>query len=53
MKCQDPCLGSCGQNANCLVVNHVPMCTCPEKFTGDPFNNCFPLPQVARKRLLY
>lgn len=44
LKCRDPCPGSCGANANCQVVNHIPACTCSDGFTGDPFTNCSPLP---------
>lgn len=44
-KCRDPCPGSCGLGATCSVVNHIPMCTCPETFTGDPFSRCFPRPE--------
>lgn len=43
-KCRDPCPGSCGANANCRVVNHIPICTCNEGFTGDPFSLCSPIP---------
>ncbi|KAJ4432717.1 hypothetical protein ANN_21354 [Periplaneta americana] len=43
-RCQDPCPGSCGAGAQCVVINHTPVCTCPEGFTGDPFSNCFPSP---------
>jgi hypothetical protein len=43
-KCQDPCPGTCGQNANCQVVNHLPSCTCQPGFTGDPFRFCNILP---------
>ncbi|KAI4480699.1 hypothetical protein M0802_014155, partial [Mischocyttarus mexicanus] len=39
-KCSDPCPGSCGVGANCAVVNHIPICTCPEGYTGDPFSIC-------------
>lgn len=39
-KCQDPCPGTCGQNANCQVINHLPSCTCLPGFTGDPFRYC-------------
>lgn len=49
-KCNDPCVGSCGSNAQCTIFNHTPICTCPEGFTGDPFSNCYPKP--ARKRFL-
>ena len=51
-RCKDPCPGSCGLNALCRVVNHTPMCTCPEKYSGDPFNNCYPQPQLPRKHRL-
>ncbi|RZC36331.1 hypothetical protein BDFB_000153 [Asbolus verrucosus] len=43
-KCRDPCPGSCGANARCEVINHTPVCICPDGFTGDPFTNCYPKP---------
>lgn len=39
-KCLDPCPGTCGQNADCQVINHLPQCTCRLGFTGDPFRYC-------------
>lgn len=39
-KCRDPCPGSCGQRAQCSVINHNPVCTCITGFTGDPFTGC-------------
>jgi hypothetical protein len=39
-KCQDPCPGTCGQNADCQVVNHLPSCTCYQGYVGDPFRLC-------------
>ncbi len=33
-------LGSCGQNAECYVINHNPVCKCLVDFTGDPFVGC-------------
>lgn len=39
-KCRDPCPGSCGVGAHCSVINHTPICTCPEGYTGDPFSYC-------------
>lgn len=39
-KCRNPCPGSCGVNANCNVFNHIPICTCIEGYTGDPFVRC-------------
>jgi len=43
-KCSDPCIGTCGQGANCDVVNHIPICSCPTKYSGDPFTICRPIP---------
>lgn len=43
-KCREPCAGSCGVDANCKVINHTPICNCPEGFTGDPFTRCAPKP---------
>lgn len=41
-KCRDPCPGTCGVNANCEVINHISMCVCPDKMTGNPFVECRP-----------
>jgi hypothetical protein len=49
-KCQDPCPGTCGQNAVCQVVNHLPSCTCNPGYTGEPFRYCN-LPPPERKTL--
>lgn len=43
-KCVDPCVGICGGFAICHVDNHVPTCTCPDGFTGDPFFQCREIP---------
>lgn len=43
-KCIDPCPGTCGQNANCVVINHIPTCTCNEGFIGNAFISCRPIP---------
>lgn len=43
-KCRDPCPGSCGFNARCSVINHTPICVCPEGYIGDPFSSCSPAP---------
>lgn len=43
-KCVDPCPGTCGQNAECNVVNHIPMCNCPPHYTGNAFISCRPVP---------
>lgn len=42
-KCKDPCVGSCGFNAQCTVKNHNPTCTCITGFEGDPFSGCNPI----------
>lgn len=41
-KCQNPCVGACGQNALCDVRNHNPICRCPDRYSGNPFAYCFP-----------
>lgn len=41
-QCKNPCPGSCGPLANCTAVNHIPVCSCPPGFTGDPFATCVP-----------
>jgi hypothetical protein len=46
LKCVDPCPGTCGVNARCEVINHSPICSCNQGFTGDPFTRCF---TIARK----
>ena len=46
-KCRDPCLGTCGVGARCSVVNHNPICSCPERFTGDPFVRCQPISKIS------
>ena len=43
LKCSDPCRGSCGLSALCTVVNHSPICSCPQQYTGDPFIQCTPM----------
>ena len=49
-KCRDPCPGSCGSNAQCTVLNHVPICSCFNGYTGDPFSNCYPIPVTPSKK---
>ena len=39
-KCIDPCVGTCGQNALCRIVNHVPVCSCPSHMAGNAFVAC-------------
>ena len=50
-KCKDPCIGTCGQGAICDVVNHIPVCSCPQGYQGDPFTFCRPeekIPEAKR-----
>lgn len=39
-KCIDPCPGFCGLNAQCEAREHVPICSCLPRYTGDPFSAC-------------
>lgn len=39
-KCKDPCPGTCGINALCSVINHIPNCLCPDQYYGDPYKMC-------------
>lgn len=39
-KCVNPCPDTCGNNAICEVINHVPMCSCPVGFIGNSFVSC-------------
>ncbi|XP_031635513.1 neurogenic locus notch homolog protein 1-like, partial [Contarinia nasturtii] len=39
-KCQDPCPGACGSNADCRVVNHLASCSCRIGYTGNPYSSC-------------
>ena len=43
-RCRDPCPGSCGAGADCRVVGHNPICSCPPGYTGDPLESCRPAP---------
>lgn len=45
-KCIDPCPGVCGTQAICQVYNHNPICTCPEKYSGNPFIRCLPYRKI-------
>lgn len=44
-KCQDPCPGTCGINAECTAINHVPTCTCIVGYTGDAYRRCSHIPR--------
>lgn len=57
-KCVDPCPGPCGQQAECRVFNHNPICSCRSGFTGDPFTRCFSKPgtiqiNVSKHSIIY
>lgn len=49
-KCINPCDGTCGFNAICSVINHIPICTCAEGYTGDAFSYCNPNPTIRNYR---
>lgn len=51
-KCKDPCPGTCGQNADCRIINHVPSCICRTGFSGDPYRYCNPVTK-ERKTIIY
>lgn len=40
-KCVDPCPGTCGLGARCVVISHNPICSCPPGQDGDPFTKCY------------
>lgn len=48
-KCTNPCPGTCARTAICNVVNHIPMCSCPERTTGNAFIECRPFAGMFRK----
>lgn len=47
-RCIDPCPGTCGADARCDVVNHIPTCTCPDRTSGDPFVACRPVRPLGK-----
>jgi hypothetical protein len=44
--CRDPC--NCPPNTKCTVINHVPRCSCPAGYKGEPntTKGCF-LPGIV------
>lgn len=55
-KCVDPCPGTCGINAECVVVNHAPSCSCIPGYTGEPTVQCLvlePSKQTNEVKLTY
>lgn len=51
-KCQDPCVGKCGQDAECRVINSQAICSCPSGYTGDPFYGCRVEPSKSLSNIL-
>jgi hypothetical protein len=47
-RCIDPCPGTCGLNADCSISNHIPVCSCKESHTGDPYGSCRPIPVISK-----
>ncbi|XP_046660567.1 protein crumbs homolog 1-like isoform X1 [Homalodisca vitripennis] len=39
-KCQNPCPGPCYGNTFCVVLEHVPFCSCNPGFSGNPYTGC-------------
>lgn len=37
-QCRNPC--NCGTQADCVVQNHHPICSCLEGFEGNPYRGC-------------
>ena len=52
-KCVDPCIGSCGQEAECRVVNHAPICSCRRGYEGDPFVRCAIVPGIVEYSTIF
>ena len=49
-KCINPCAEDdpCAPSANCKVIGHQPVCTCPDGYIGDPRTEC-----KLRKHAIY
>jgi hypothetical protein len=39
-KCKNPCPEPCANNAQCFVIDHIPICSCPIGFEGNAFIQC-------------
>ena len=50
-RCVDPCVSTCGVNAQCQVINHAPSCSCLASFTGNALVSCQPIPPVSYTHL--
>lgn len=51
-KCMNPCPGTCGVGSQCQVINHSPICSCPQGYTGDPFIRCLPIRKKRTKIII-
>lgn len=51
MRCENPCacIGTCDVYAECSVINHSPVCHCLPGYTGNPFQNCHPVPANSKR----
>lgn len=49
-RCQDPCPGSCGENAECKILNHNVVCTCFYGYEGDPTYGCSLTPITSKTK---
>jgi hypothetical protein len=40
--CINPCAykDPCAPTANCQVINHLPVCSCPDGYIGSPTTSC-------------
>ena len=47
-RCVDPCASSCASNSECRVVNHNPICSCIQGYSGDPYSSCSPIPAICK-----
>ena len=52
-RCNNPCEGACGIDADCQVINHNPLCNCRVQFTGDPFTRCIMNCKLKKKIILF
>lgn len=39
-QCIDPCAQACGENSDCKVIRHKPVCSCKHGSKGDPYSKC-------------
>ncbi|XP_047739045.1 uncharacterized protein LOC108675679 isoform X3 [Hyalella azteca] len=47
-QCVVPC--NCGENAECTIVDHRPLCVCREGFQGDPITGCYKVGCTANEQ---